>query len=309
MPPHGLSLEEVAYPGDGRAGPAGAPDAGETAGPRRARLTGFPRRPTRDGPGSALVRGRRDGGPRPGRGCGARPRAAGSRPTERSKKKKKKAPRRPRGPFDLPERGAASRPNERVRRYRRARRARHAAGRSSHHIVDRRNREPASWPADGHVLHSVPDVASASGPVPPGIDVSSQPLVRARLSAAGPHPRSLSLGASPTRSGAAGFSLLAGPHPRSLSLGDFAPRSGRRRFSMLAGPTPARSRSATPRPRPQALVTCWARDRFADFFAQAIHVHQAEPDAAVGLDAARPVGYLHVDRRDARLRILHERRG
>ncbi len=51
MPPHGLSLEEVAYPGDGRAGPAGARDASATAGPGRARLTGFPRRPTRDGAG------------------------------------------------------------------------------------------------------------------------------------------------------------------------------------------------------------------------------------------------------------------
>ena len=53
------------------------------------------------------------------------------------------------------------------------------------------------------------------------------------------------------------------------------------------------------------------RDRSSVSSPQPIHIHQPQPHAAVGLDAALPVGRLHVDRREADavpLRVLDERR-
>src|SRR5688500_4520470 len=50
-------------------------------------------------------------------------------------------------------------------------------------------------------------------------------------------------------------------------------------------------------------------NRFAGFLAQTVDIHEAEPDAAVWLDAAQPVRDLHVDRREAdavALRVFYQ---
>src|SRR5438105_7422557 len=66
-----------------------------------------------------------------------------------------------------------------------------------------------------------------------------------------------------------------------------------------------RSAPRVPHPAPRRL------DRLPNLLTQSVHIHQPETDAAVGLDAARPLGDLYVDRREAdavALRVLDQRR-
>ena len=114
---------------------------------------------------------------------------------------------------------------------------------------------------------------------------SSSPLMRADVAERRPRP------AFPR----------ASTDRRSRTLGNESSTSlGRRRRSSAAresrAPSPSRRRS---------------RSTSAHLLPQPIHIHQPQTHAAVGLDAALPVGLLHVDRREAHavaLRILDQRR-
>src|SRR5262249_44538751 len=61
--------------------------------------------------------------------------------------------------------------------------------------------------------------------------------------------------------------------------------------------------------QPPAASSC---DRLPHLLSQPTHIHQPQPDPSVGIDPARPIRVLHVDRREAyavALRVFHERGG
>src|SRR4029453_3909078 len=50
---------------------------------------------------------------------------------------------------------------------------------------------------------------------------------------------------------------------------------------------------------PFTSITATPRERLPRLSPQPIHIHPPQPDASVGIDPARPIRFLHVDRREA----------